>query len=72
LLQVPAGNVHGAGDPTLLPLVALAHVDEEGAVIEQVLGMLGVDLLDLGLDGVQQVSVRGHCFRLYSEYAGSP
>ena len=65
-LEVPARNVDGAGDPALLPLVALAHVDEHGAVFQELLGPGSVGLLDLGLHSLQQLAVGRHRFRLYS------
>ena len=70
-LEVPARNVHGAGDPALLPLVALAHVDEDSALVHEALGAGGVGLFDLGLDGLEQLTVRRHRFRLYSDRAAS-
>ena len=49
-LQIPARDVLGAGDVPGVPLLALAHVDQDDPVA-QVLAHLGrVDLLDLALD----------------------
>ena len=54
---------------SLDPLVALAHVDEGRRVValDELLRSRDVDLLDLGLDLLQQLAVRGHCFQEYSE-----
>ena len=44
-LEIAARDVHGAGDVPAVPLLGLAHVDQDDAVAE-VLGDLGrVDLL---------------------------
>ena len=49
-LQVAARDVHGAGQVAPVPLVGLAHVDEDDPVPEM-LGHLGrIDLLHLALD----------------------
>ena len=70
--QVAPRHVHRAGDPALLPLVALAHVDEERALVEQRLDTRGVGLLDLGLGRLKQVAVGAHGFRLYSDSVVPP
>ena len=58
-----------AGDVPLVPLVLLADVEEQRRVVglEQARAPVGVDLLDLGLDLVQQLAVGGHWFRKDSE-----
>src|SRR6185312_10720335 len=68
-LEIPARDVDGARDPALLPLVALAHVDEERRVVtvEQLARAAGVDLVDGGLRLLEQLPVGRHGFRLYSE-----
>jgi hypothetical protein len=71
-LEVAARNVHRAGDASLLPLVALADIDQHGAFVEQRLRALRVGFFDLGLDGLEQIAVRRHRFRLYSEAKGPP
>src|SRR5262249_58340444 len=65
-LEVAARNVHRARNASLLPLVALAHVDEYRSLVEQRLRAGRVGFFDLGLDGLEQISVRRHRFRLYS------
>ena len=67
-LEVPARDVDGAGDAALLPLVALADVDEQRRVlaVEQLLRAAGVDLFDRGLRVLQQLAVARHGFQLYS------
>ena len=47
-------------DPSLLPLVVLAHVDEQRAVVHERLRALRPGFFDLGLDRLEQVSVRRH------------
>src|SRR5262249_11713081 len=69
-LEEPARDVHRAGDVALFPLLALADVDEEGAVAAEILGLGGGQLRDLGLDLRQQFSVGRHWFRKYSDPAG--
>ena len=49
-----------------LPFVSLAHVDQDRALVDERLHALGVTFLDLGLGGLQQISIRRHRFRLYS------
>ena len=63
-LEVPARHVHRAGDAALLPLVALAHVDEERRVVgvQQLACARRVDFLDRGLGGLQKLAVARHAF----------
>ena len=58
-LEVAAGNVDRAGQVTLLPLVLLAHVDEERTVgvVEAREHVRGGDLVDLVLDLGEQLSI---------------
>ncbi len=53
---------------TLVPLVRLADVDEERAVLrlEALVRLDGRDLVDLGLDLREQLAVRRHYFPNYS------
>ena len=62
--------MHGAGDLAFLPLVALANVDERGRLraVEKRCCAGGVDLVDLGLDLLQEVAVAVHCFQEYSDW----
>ncbi len=59
-LEVATGDVDGAGDGALLELVGLAHVEHEGAVGAELLGLGGGDLGDLRLGGVEQFPERWH------------
>ena len=53
-LEVAARDVNRSGNVSFVPLVALAHVDEDGVFsLDQRGSRRGVDLLDLGLDLVQ-------------------
>ncbi len=53
-LEVAARDVNRSGNVSFVPLVALAHVDEDGVfALDQRGSRRGVDLLDLGLDLVQ-------------------
>ena len=63
--------MESAGDDPLVPLVLLAHVEEQRRIIglEQARALGGVDLLDLALGLVQELPVGRHCFRKDSEYA---
>src|SRR5882724_3346034 len=54
-LEMPARNEHRAGNHPLLVLVELAHV-EERRTAETGLGLDGIDLADLGLGLVEQLS----------------
>src|SRR5205085_2427501 len=58
-LEVATGHVHGAGDAALLPLLALADVDEQRRLVavEQFLGTARVDFFDRCLRALQQVAV---------------
>ena len=60
-LERAAGDVQRAGDGALLVLVGLADVEHDGArLLAQLVGLGGVDLADLGLGGVQQLSEVRH------------
>ena len=54
-----------ARNPSLGPLVQLAHVDDERPVVrgEQLACLRDVDLVDLRLDLLQQFPIVGHRFR---------
>jgi tetratricopeptide (TPR) repeat protein len=56
--------VDRAGNSALLPLVALAHVDQERRAVglQQLARTRGVDLLDGGLGSLQQLAVARHAF----------
>ena len=57
----------GARDVALVPLVPVAHVDEDGRLrLAELRGGRRVDLVDLALDLLQELAVAGHCFRKYS------
>jgi hypothetical protein len=59
--------VHGAGDVALVPLVAVADVDEDGRLRLAQLGGVGhADLVDLALHLLQELAIGRHCFRKYS------
>jgi hypothetical protein len=66
--EMAARDVDGAGDEALGPLVALAHVDEKRRLlrIDELARARRVDLGDLGLDLLQQLSIARHCFPKYS------
>lgn len=63
--------MHGSREMALLPLVALAHVEEERGLVapEQGQGVRSLDLLDLGLHLLEQLAVVRHCFQEYSYVA---
>jgi len=65
-----ARKVDGAGDVALVPLLALADVEENcriGVVVE-LPGALRVDLVDLLPGLLEKVAVRTHCFPIYSDW----
>ncbi len=66
--RLPRGNVNRAGQMTLLPLVLLAHIDEQRSVdvVESREDVGRGDLVDLVLDLGEQLSVGGHYFPEYS------
>ncbi len=65
--RLPRGDVHRARDVALVPLVRLAHVEEERAAVpEQIVRVGRRDLRDLGLDLCQELSVGSHYFQEYS------
>ena len=69
-----ARHVHRARDVTLVPLLVLAHVDEERrvvALVELARGR-GVDLVDLGLHLVEYFAVGSHCYWKYSVAGAAP
>jgi tetratricopeptide (TPR) repeat protein len=61
--------VHRPGNVPLVPLVAAADVDEERRLrcFEELARGLGVDLVDLRLDSLQEIPVAGHWFQKYSD-----
>src|SRR4029453_13945797 len=66
-LEVAARNVDGAGKVALVPLFALAHVDDgEGVLGEQLLRLRGIDFVDLGLGPLQELAIGRHNFTKYS------
>ena len=66
-LEMAAGNVNGAGDVTLVPLVLLPDVeDERAAGVDQLTRLGRVHLRDLGADLLEQLAVRRHRYRKYS------
>src|SRR5204863_3759498 len=66
-LEVSTRDVDGAGDAALVPLVALAHVDEERVGAEALVRARPVDLIDLGADVAEDVAVARHYFQNGSE-----
>ena len=69
-LEVAPRNVDRTRNSPLLPFVALADVDQQRAFVDERLRARRVSFLDLRLGGLQQISVRRHRFRLYSEEDG--
>jgi hypothetical protein len=72
-LQEAADEMDGAGDVALVPLVLLAHVDEERVALE--LARAGdVDFVDVGAQLCEEIPVTRHDFHKYSDgtadYAG--
>ncbi len=67
-LEVAARDVRGAGEVPLLPLVPLAHVEQQRppAGGEERGGLGGRDLGDLGLDLAEELAVGRHYFPEYS------
>jgi len=65
-----ARKVDGAGDVALVPLLALADVEENCriGVVVQLPGALRVDLVDLLPGLLEKVAVRAHCFPFYSDW----
>ena len=68
-LEIPARHVDGAGDMTLFPLVALAHVDEQRVV--HLARLARVDLGDLVLGLLEEFPVTEHDFTNDSNVPGS-
>ena len=68
LLEPAASRVDRARDVAFLPLVRLAHVDEERGVgrREALVRLDRGDLVDLRLDSCEQVAVASHYFPNYS------
>ena len=58
----------GAGDEALHPLVPFADVDEDRRLValEQRTAFRGVDLVDLGLHLLEQLSIGRHRYPKYS------
>ena len=63
-LEVAAGDVDGAGDLPLVPLVLFADVEEERRVgrVEELAGARGVHFLDLGPHLLQELAIGRHDF----------
>ena len=56
-----------AGKVALVPLFALAHVDDgEGVLGKQLLRLRGIDFVDLGLGPLQELAIGRHSFTKYS------
>jgi hypothetical protein len=68
LLQSSAPGVDRAGDVTIVPLVGLADVYEDGPVrrLEALVRLDRGDLVDLAPDLCEQLAVRRHYFQNYS------
>ena len=64
-----AGKVDCAGDVALVPLLALADVEEDGriGVVVELVCPFGVDLVDLLSGLLEKIAVRAHCFPIYSD-----
>jgi hypothetical protein len=59
--EVPAGDMHGAREVTLVPLVALADVDHlRGSIVDQLTRARGVDFVDLALDLLEKLAIAQH------------
>ena len=68
-LEIAAGDVHRAREVALLPLVLLAHVEEQRPVelVEAPENLRRGDLVDFVLDLGQELSVGSHYFPEYSD-----
>ena len=64
---MPARNVDGAWNVAFVPLALLSHVDDEWfAALDQLPRLGRVDLVDLGPDLLQELSIGWHRYRKYS------
>ena len=60
----------GARQVTLVPFVALAHVDDRNGVLgQELLRRRGIDFVDLGLRLLEKLAVGRHSFTKYSNLA---
>ena len=59
----------GSRDVTLVPLLAFADVEEDGliGVVVELARAFDVDLVDLLPGLFENVTVRGHCYPIYSD-----
>src|SRR3989454_8557785 len=66
-LEVSPGHVHRTGDVALVPLVLLTHVNDEcPAALDELARTSRVNLVDLGPDLLEKLSIARHRYRKYS------
>ena len=66
-LEMTSRHMDGTRDVTLVPLVLLPDVDDDGLTgLDPLTGLVRVDLRDLGPGLLQELSIRRHRYRKYS------